>query len=92
MKFEWDTGKALVNERRHHIDFATAARVFLDPGRLEEYDAWHNVDEDRWKVTGMVYPAVLVVIYTERGQAQDVIRIISARKANEKERKAYYAV
>lgn len=92
MKFKWDTEKARTNERKHRIDFETAARVFLDPLRLEEFDGAHNEQEDRWKVTGMVHPAILVVIYTERGTSGEVIRIISARKANEQERKAYHAI
>ncbi len=92
MKFEWDTEKARINERKHKIDFETAARVFCDPKRLEEFDGGHDEQEDRWRVTGMVYPAILVVIYTERGQSGEIIRIISARKANEQERKAYHSV
>ena len=92
MKFEWDQAKAWINERKHHIDFETAARVFLDPDRFEEYDYNQIELEDRWKTIGLVGPAVLVVIYTERGPSGEIIRIISARKANEKERRAYYEV
>ncbi len=92
MKFEWDTEKARINEHKHHIDFETAARVFFDPDRLEQYDGCHADEEDRWKVIGMVYPAILIVIYTERGECGEVIRIISARKANEQERQAYYNI
>jgi uncharacterized DUF497 family protein len=89
MKFEWDTEKARLNERKHAIDFETAVRVFLDPDRRVEYDSAHDEAEDRWKVTGMVAPAVLVVICTERGQHGEIMRIISARKANAQERRAY---
>jgi len=92
MKFEWDMEKAQINEVKHHIDFETAARVFLDPNRYEEYDDSHDEYEERWKTIGLVGPAVLVVIFTERGPGGEVIRIISARKANEKERKTYYEV
>lgn len=89
LKFEWDSDKALTNGQKHGIDFELAARVFLDPNRLETYDERYDYDEDRWQIIGMVYPAILVVIYTERGE---FIRLISARKANEQERRAYCAV
>lgn len=48
MDFEWDNEKALANARKHDIDFKTASLVFLDPGRLEEYDKEHSTHEDRW--------------------------------------------
>ena len=92
MKFEWNVEKAKINERKHHIDFETATRVFLDPRRYEEYDAAHDEGEERWKITGLAGPAILVVICTERGPDGEIIRIISARKANEKERRTYYNV
>lgn len=92
MKFEWDPVKAEKNARKHGVDFEVAARVFLDPMRLEVFDADHVEDEDRWRIIGMVNPVVLVVIYTERGPAGESIRIISARKANEQERKAYHSI
>jgi uncharacterized DUF497 family protein len=89
MIYEWDKGKAKANTRKHRIDFETASRVFLDPNRIEEYDSQHNETEDRWKVTGMVTPAVIVVVCTER---DEITRIISARKANEHERRKYYTL
>jgi len=89
MKFAWDEAKNRSNQAKHGIDFHVAARVFGDPQRLERYDPGHNEDEDRWIVIGMVAPSVLVVIYTER-QGGEVVRIVSARQANEKERREYY--
>ena len=47
--------------------------------------------EDHWMPIGMVYPAILVVIYTER-QNRECFRLISVRQANEKEQLAYYQV
>ena len=89
MKFEWDETKNRANKAKHGIDFIFAVRVFADPQRLEKYDLSHNEDEDRWIVIGMVIPAILVVIYAER-QDGEVNRIVSARQANDKERREYY--
>ena len=71
MDFEWDAGKAAVNLREHHVDFEDAARVFLDPHRIETYDGRNAYGEDRWKTVGMVEPALLAVIYTVRGKNGD---------------------
>lgn len=86
MDFEWDEEKALTNVRKHGIDFDTAALVFLDPGRIEEYDTEHSAQEDRWMTVGLVRSTVLFVVYVERGET---LRIISARKANKNEQKDY---
>lgn len=66
-----------------------AARVFLDPGRIERYDDRTLLREDRWITIGMAGPAVIVVAYTVREEDGEVIRLISARKANAQEREAY---
>ena len=85
--FEWDDEKAALNFQKHGITFDTAAKVFGDENRIEEYDYFHSIDEDRWKVIGVV-GKILFVIYTERG---DYTRLISAREATPQERRRYYA-
>ena len=85
-KFVWDSAKAELNRQKHKVSFETAARVFLDDNNLDDYDDFHSDDEDRNKIVGMV-GNILTVIYTERG---DRTRIISARRANKKERADYY--
>ncbi|MGO9018973.1 MAG: BrnT family toxin [Syntrophobacteraceae bacterium] len=92
MNFEWDEKKATINQRKHGVSFEVAARVFLDPNRIEAYDDCEEYGEDRWKTVGMVDPVVLAVVYAVRGPAGQVIRLISARKANEKERRQYRQV
>lgn len=88
MEFEWDEEKNLANIRKHDgISFQIAVRVFLDENRIEEYDARHSIDEDRYNVIGMV-ERLLFVVYTERNA--DTIRIISARKATKEECDEYY--
>ncbi len=88
MHFTWDDEKAAANERKHGIDFATASRVFFDPGRIEDYDVAHSENEDRWVTVRRAKTLLLFVVYAERHG--DVIRIISARKAKKNEQKAYY--
>jgi uncharacterized DUF497 family protein len=87
MNYEWDTAKAENNKIKHGISFNAAARVFLDPNRTETYDSREEYGEDRWATIGYAHPALLYVVYTIRNN--DTIRLISARKANEKERKQY---
>ena len=84
--FEWDDAKNKINKIKHGINFKTAAKVFNDPYRLEEYDYMHSQDEERWQVTGLV-DKILFVICTERGEKT---RLISAREATQEEKEDYY--
>ncbi|MCX7097309.1 MAG: BrnT family toxin [Methylococcales bacterium] len=88
INFEFDPTKATRNEAKHGVSFGLAVRVFFDPCRIESHDPSEEYGEDRWATIGMVNHAVLYVVYTVRDG--DTIRLISARKANEKERKQYY--
>lgn len=88
MQVEWDQKKADTNLSKHGVAFEDAVLVFYDAGRIELLDSREDYDEDRWATIGLVYPAVLYVVYTVRDG--DTIRLISARKANEKERKQYH--
>ena len=89
MDFEWDDAKAATNLRKHRVSFEDAAFVFLDSNRIETLDGREAYGEDRWKTVGLVEPALLAVVYTVRGSSAEIIRIISARKADNHERKAY---
>ena len=86
MVFEWDDEKNQINLRKHGVDFIDAAQVFFDENRIEQPDEFHSGDEERWQVIGMV-DEILFVIYTEH---DDKTRIISARRADKKERRMYY--
>ena len=90
MKFEWDANKAASNKRKHGISFETATRVFADPARLEIQDRWQG-GEERWQTIGMVDGQVLLLVaHTIRDEAgTEVIRIISARRAEKSERRIY---
>ena len=92
MDFEWDAKKAVSNLRKHRVSFADAARVFLDPNRIETFDVRDAYGEDRRKTVGLVEPALLAVAYTIRGNDGEIIRLISARKADAYERAQYRKV
>ena len=89
MLFEWDSEKEKANIQKHGIDFTTAARVFGDENRLELYDEAHSDTEDRYITIGVIdgITYVVLVVYTER---EETVRLISARKATQRERRAYY--
>lgn len=88
INFEFDPIKAARNQTKHGVSFELAVRVFFDPLRIETHDHSENYGEDRWATIGMVHHSVLYVVYTVRDG--DTIRLISARKANDKERKQYH--
>ena len=90
--FSWDAQKALKNFEKHGVPFEEAATVFGDPEGLEWEDLHHGDSERRWKRLGISSQRrVLMVVYTLRRLANgtETIRIISARQASRKERKAY---
>ena len=89
MRLEWDAAKATQNLKKHGVSFEDAGLVFYDAGRVEAYDGREDYGEDRWVTIGLVYSAVLYVVYTVR--QEDTIRLISARKADASERKQYRA-
>jgi len=91
--FEWDAAKADANWRKHGVRFETAMRVFADPFALIEQDRI-EVGEYRWRATGSpdAGATLLVVAHVWRGdRGEEVIRIISARRADRAERRRYEA-
>ena len=83
--FEWDLVKDFVNQKKHGVDFATAARAFLDPDRVVAKDERHSGSEERLFCIGKVQNQVLTVRYTKRDGR---IRIIGAGRWR-KEAKLY---
>ena len=92
MNFEWDPPKASSNLLKHKVGFEAASRVFLDPQRIETFDGRDPDDEDRWKTVGLVGLVMLTVVYTVRGRGADIIRLISARKADSYECSQYHEI
>lgn len=90
MFFEWDPAKAEANLRKHGVAFEDAVRVFADPAHVSDVERIEN-GEFRWQTVGVVDGIrLLLVVHTWRDQAGvEVIRIISARKAQRHERRRY---
>lgn len=88
IRFEWDKQKALSNLEKHGISFQEAQSVFYDDYAVQFFDTEHSEDEDRFILLGMSNVGnLLIVCHCERGE--NVIRIISARKATRTEAKYY---
>ena len=87
--FEWDDDKARSNLEKHKVPFDYAARVFLDPD-VVFVDVTRVADgETRCKAIGVVEGRLYVVVHTSRGGMR---RIISARRTNLIEERAYGAI
>jgi len=93
-RFAWDPVKAAANLRKHGVSFEIAIRAFADPFALTEQDRIED-GEARWQTLGMVEGRVLLLVAhtfrdeDEEGEAIEVIRIISARAADRRERRRY---
>jgi|HubBroStandDraft_6_1064221.scaffolds.fasta_scaffold31797_4 uncharacterized DUF497 family protein len=87
MRFEWDEQKAAENRAKHKVPFDFAARVFLDPYRLDNEDKRRDYGEERRLTLGRIEWRLYAVAYTMRGE---IVRLISARKANQREQRRYY--
>ena len=91
--FSWDTRKAAHNLKKHGVSFEEAATVFADFDALDWEDMAHSVSENRSKRLGKSSgERILLLVYTIRRlkDGKETIRIISARQASRKERKAYF--
>jgi uncharacterized DUF497 family protein len=88
VKFDWDQAKASSNLKKHRVSFDLAVTVFDDPYALIAPDPKHSSAEQREWIIGESDSGVLVVIFTKRLEGK-VYRVISARRANRRERKLY---
>jgi uncharacterized protein len=88
-RFEWDATKAEANRRKHGVTFEDAQSVFADEHALLIDDPDHSDEEDRFVLLGLSQTfRILVVVHCYRAEGK-VIRIISARKADARERAVY---
>ncbi len=90
MRIIWDQNKNQSNQLKHKISFEVASLVFEDPFQINIMDRIEN-GEERWQTLGMVGNVVLLLVahtFAEQ-ENEEVVRIISARKATRKERQKY---
>ena len=91
MKYEWDENKNKLNQQKHGISFEEAKEVFDDPLHISKLDKRFDYFEERWITIGSTSKYKILVVanlfFTDDGE--EIIRIISARKANKQERKIY---
>ena len=87
LRFLWDPRKAAANERKHGVGFQEATTVFDDPLSVTILDPDHSLEEQRFLILGLSNQRrLLVVAHSENGEST---RIISARRANRRERHTY---
>lgn len=85
--FEWDEGNIEKNKRKHHLDRWLIEEIFFNEPLLIYQDIKHSQSEFRWYALGKTDNNVeLLVVFTVR---KNLIRVISARKMNKKERAFY---
>jgi uncharacterized DUF497 family protein len=94
MRLEWDERKNRLNQKKHGIAFSLAARVFADECRILERDRIdEETGEQRWHAIGRVGGiAIYIVVHVYRGEkdGEEIIRIVSARDANQRESRRYF--
>ena len=90
MKFEWNKDKNQINKQKHSVSFEEASTVFYDEEAVLIFDPDHSENEDRFLLLGRSTALrILIVCHCSRDKDDEIIRIISARKANSEERKQY---
>jgi uncharacterized DUF497 family protein len=90
LRFEWDKEKDEINRKKHRMGFETAKLVFDDPHCLTFVERVED-GEERWHAIGVLDGRTMVtVVHTYRlAGPDDIIRIVSARRADAQERKLY---
>ena len=89
LRFEWDRGKAAENKRKHGVSFEEAETTFADDFAVLIDDPGHSGKEDRFLLLGLSSRLRTLVVSHCYRKENDVIRVISARKATRKERDLY---
>ncbi|MFH1218966.1 MAG: BrnT family toxin [Candidatus Eisenbacteria bacterium] len=91
LTFVWDEAKERVNQRKHRVSFEEARTTFYDENAKVYFDPDHSEDEDRFILLGMICRMrVLIVCHCCR-EKESVVRIISARRADKGEQRAYWS-
>ena len=86
--FDWDEGNSQKNWILHHVSCNECEQVFFNEPLVVAADEKHSQFEERWYLLGSTdSQRLLFVVFTIR---ENLIRVISARDMNKKERKIYY--
>jgi uncharacterized DUF497 family protein len=89
IRFEWDEAKNRSNLAKHGLSFEQAIDAFRDPLNLPVLDRIEN-GEVRWQTYGMIGHGLIMVAHTSYDfEDEEIIRIISARRASKHERRRY---
>ena len=89
MQFVWDENKNIANVKKHKVSFEEAKFVFFDINAKIIHDPDHSDTEDRFLILGLSELLKLLVVCHCYKEEDDIIRIISARKATRKETSKY---
>lgn len=89
LRFAWDQTKADLNLRKHGVSFEEAVTVFADENGRLKHDPDHSQEEDRFILLGFSVKLRMLIVCHAYRENDEVIRIISARKATSNERKQY---
>jgi len=88
IRFEWDPAKNDANQRKHGLRFEDAKPIFIwEADRLDERDAQHSANEERFISIGPIATGLVTVVWTE--PVDDLVRIISVRRSTKRERERY---
>ena len=90
LRFEWDKRKETANIKKHGISFEEARTVFYDENAIQFLDPDHSDDEDRFILLGISFKLKILIVRHCFRETDTVIRIISARKADDDEEKEYW--
>ena len=91
IEFQWDDTKNKVNTKNHGVSFEEARTVFYDEYAVQFFDPDHSTSEDRFLLLGTSYKLKTLVVCHCFRETESVIRIISARKADKDETRAYWS-
>ncbi len=91
LRFEWDEKKYKLNQRKHGISFLEEQTAFSDENGLLLDDPDHSLEEDRYIILGMSSKLRLLVISHTYRKEDQIVRIISARKATRMEQRQYWS-
>lgn len=88
-QFEWDENKNSINKKKHKVSFEEDKTAFYDDNAILFDDPEHSESEDRFLLIGISNKTNLLIVCHCYRQSDEVIRIISARKATKNEIKQY---